>query len=186
MHLTPVGTHLFAIFAAGVEVGDLVGSEHVVHILGEFGLKGSHDGELLAHKYLGKQFMCSGEDHGLLLEVFNMGAFGEKLRHIAHMVACLLGESVTGSRKNGGTHEDGYIWEFLDELRHKAQVLSAVVLGGNMDLQEGDVHLTQVVVVTLWRVADEEFALRVVVFQPIFEGSANEATSDNSDVDHFI
>ena len=40
VHLAPVGTHLLAVFATGVEVGDLVGPEHVVHILGELGLEG--------------------------------------------------------------------------------------------------------------------------------------------------
>ena len=35
-------------------------------------------------------------------------------------------------------------------------------------------HLAEVVVITLARVADKEFALRVVVFQPVFEGSTHE------------
>ena len=34
MYITPVGTHLLAIFATSVEIGYLVGSEHIVHILG--------------------------------------------------------------------------------------------------------------------------------------------------------
>ena len=34
MYLSPVGSHLLAILAAGVEVGDLIGSKHVVHVLG--------------------------------------------------------------------------------------------------------------------------------------------------------
>ena len=53
MHFAPVSTHLLAVFAAGVEVGDLVGSEHVVHILGKLSFQRSHDGEFLAHKNLG-------------------------------------------------------------------------------------------------------------------------------------
>lgn len=38
VHLAPIGSHLLAVLAAGVEVGHLVGSEHIVHILGQFGL----------------------------------------------------------------------------------------------------------------------------------------------------
>ena len=40
VYLTPVASHLLAVFTAGIEVGYLVGSEDVVHVLGEFGLKG--------------------------------------------------------------------------------------------------------------------------------------------------
>ena len=40
MYLTPVASHLLAVLAAGIEVGDLVGSEDVVHVLGELGLEG--------------------------------------------------------------------------------------------------------------------------------------------------
>ena len=40
VHLAPVGSHLFAVLAAGVEVGHLVCSEHIVHILGQLGLQG--------------------------------------------------------------------------------------------------------------------------------------------------
>jgi hypothetical protein len=55
-----------------------------------------------------------------------------------------------------------------------------------MYLQEGNVNLAQVIIVTLWGVTDEKFALRVVVFQPVFEGSTHEAASDNSNVNHII
>ena len=53
-----------------------------------------------------------------------------------------------------------------------------------MDLKEGDVDVAQVIMVALGRVADEKFAVRIVVFQPVFKGSAYEATSDNSYVNH--
>lgn len=53
-----------------------------------------------------------------------------------------------------------------------------------MDLQEGDVDVRHRIVVTLGRVADEKFTLRIVVFQPILQGSTYEAASDNSNVDH--
>ena len=89
VHLAPVGSHLLAVLAAGVEVGHLVGSEHVVHVLGQFSFQGRHHSELLAHEDLGEQFLCTGEDHRLLAEVFEEGALGEELWHIAHLMASL-------------------------------------------------------------------------------------------------
>ena len=53
-----------------------------------------------------------------------------------------------------------------------------------MDLQEGDVDVRHRVVVTLGRIANEKFTLRIVVFQPILQGSTYEAASNNSNVDH--
>ena len=90
MHLAPVGSHLLTVFAAGIEIGDLVGTKHVVHILGEFCLKRCHYRELLAHKNLGEQFMCAREDHRLLFEILDMGTLGEKFGHIAHLVTCFF------------------------------------------------------------------------------------------------
>jgi len=74
VHLAPVGSHLLAVLAAGVEVGHLVGSEHVMHILGQLGLQRGHHGELLAHEDFGEKFLCSSEYHCLLAEVFQEGA----------------------------------------------------------------------------------------------------------------
>ena len=54
VHLAPVGPHLLAVFAASVEVGDLIGTKHIVHILGELGLEGAHHSEFLAHEDAGK------------------------------------------------------------------------------------------------------------------------------------
>ena len=53
-----------------------------------------------------------------------------------------------------------------------------------MDLQEGDVDVCHRIVVALGWVANEKFTLRIVVLQPILQGSAYEAASDNSNVDH--
>ena len=53
-----------------------------------------------------------------------------------------------------------------------------------MNLQKGDIDVCHRIVVTLGRVANEKFALRIVVFQPILQGSTYEAASDNSNVDH--
>ena len=86
MDLAPVGTHLLAIFAAGVEVGHLVGAENIVHVLGQLGFKRGHHSELLAHEDPGEQFVCAGEHHRLLPEVLDVGALGQELRHIAHLV----------------------------------------------------------------------------------------------------
>ena len=38
MYLTPVTSHLLAVFAAGVEIGNLIGTEDIMHVLGELGL----------------------------------------------------------------------------------------------------------------------------------------------------
>ena len=114
MHLAPVGTHLLAVLAAGIKVGDLIGTEHVVHIFGQLGLQRGHNGKLLADKNLGKQLMRSSEYHGLFLEVLNMSAFGEELGHIVYTVPRLFGKPFAGAGENGGTHEYGHIRKFGD------------------------------------------------------------------------
>ena len=109
MHLAPVSPHLLAVLTAGIEVGDLIGSKDIVHVLGEFCLQRGHHGEFLTHENLGKQVLCAGEDHGLLAEVLDEGALSEELRHIAHLMTGLLGEAFTGTGEDGGAHEYGYI-----------------------------------------------------------------------------
>ena len=163
MHLAPVGPHLLAVLAAGVEISDLISSEHVVHVLGELGLKRGHDGELLADEDLGQKLMGSGEDHRLLLEVLDMGALGQKLGHIMYLMAGLLGELLAGAWEDGGAHEHRDIGELFNQLLHEGEVLRAVVLSGDMNLEEGDIHLTQVVIIALRGVTDEKFTLWVVV-----------------------
>ena len=184
MDLAPVGSHLLAVFTAGVEVGDLVGSKDIVHILGELSFKGSHDGKLLADENAGEQGLLTSEGHGLLLEVFDIGTFAEELGHIVYFMASLPGEQRAGTRQDSRADEDGHVREVADKLLHEAEVLCAVVLGGDMNLEESNVDIGQVVVVALGGVADEEFALGVVVLQPVFEGTTHEAAADNSDVDH--
>lgn len=39
VYLAPVASHLLAVLTAGVEVGYLVGSEDIVHVLGELGFE---------------------------------------------------------------------------------------------------------------------------------------------------
>lgn len=184
MHLAPVSTHLLAILTAGIEVSDLIGAKDIVHILGEFGLQWSHHGKFLAHEDLCEQFVSASEHHRLLLEVLDMSTLGEELRHIAHLMAGHLGEAFTGSGKDGGAHEHGHIGQVGDEFLHQREVLCAIFLCRHMNLQEGNVYLAEVIIISFGRVADEQFALRVIVFQPIFQGSAYEATSNNSNVDH--
>ena len=184
VYLAPVASHLLAILTAGVEVGYLVGSEDVVHVLGELGFEWSHDGELLAHEDAGEELLCSGKDHSLLLEVLDVGTLGEELRHVVYAMAGLLGEEVAGAREDGGAHEDGYVRKGGDELLHEGEVLCAIVLGRYVDLQEGDVDVCHRIVIALGRVANEKFTLWIVVFQPILQGSTYEAASDNSNVDH--
>lgn len=67
--------------------------------------RGSHDGELLAHEDLGEEVLGSSEDHGLLLEVFYVGALGDELGHVVYAMACFLAEQVAGAREDGGAHE---------------------------------------------------------------------------------
>jgi hypothetical protein len=101
-------------------------------------------------------------------------------------MACFLRKTVTGTRENGGSHKHGHIRKVCDEFLHQCQILRTIVLSGYVDLQESNVDVTQVIVVTLVGVTYEQFTLRVVMFQPVFEGSTYEATSDNSNVNHFV
>ena len=65
MDLAPVGSHLLAVFAAGIEIGYLVCAEDIVHILGQLGFQRRHHGELLAHEDFGEQLVSASEDHRL-------------------------------------------------------------------------------------------------------------------------
>ena len=109
VYLAPVATHLLAVLTASVEVGYLVGSEDIVHVLGELGFEWGHDGELLAHEDAGEEILCSGENHGLLLEVLDVSTLGEELWHVVYSMACLLREEVAGAREDGGAHKDRYV-----------------------------------------------------------------------------
>lgn len=109
VYLAPVATHLLAILTASVEVGHLVCAKDIVHVLGELSLEWCHDSELLAHENLCKEVLCSCEDHDLFLEVFDVGTFGEKLRHVVYAMSGLLGEKVAGAREDGSAHEDRYV-----------------------------------------------------------------------------
>ena len=164
MHPTPVTAHLFAVLAASVEIRYLVSSKDIMHVLSELGFQRSHNSELLAHEDLGEQFMCTGEYHCLLLEVFNMGALSQELRHVVNFVACFLRETVTGSGKYGGAYKHRNIRELSNKFLHKRQVLCTIILGRYMNLQESNINIAQVIIVALGRVADEKFAFWVVVF----------------------
>ena len=184
--LTPVSPHLLTILATSIEVGHLIGAKHIMHILGEFCLQRSHHGEFLTHEDLGEQVVGTGEHHGLLAEILDEGALGEELGHIAHLMASLLRESFACAGQDGSAHEHGYIRQVGDEFLHQREVLRTVVLGRHVNLQEGDINTTQVIIIALGRVADEQFALGVVVLQPVFQGSTDEATSNNSNVNHLF
>ncbi len=184
MHPAPVGSHLLAVLAAGIEVGDLIGAEDIVHILGQFGLQRAHHGKLLAHEDLGEQFVRTSEDHRLLVEILNESTLAKELWHIAHLMTGFAGKNLAGARKNGGADKHRDIGQVLDQFLHKRKILRAIVLSRHMNLQECDVNLAQVIKIALRRVTDEQFTLRIVMLQPILQGSSNEATSDNSNVDH--
>ena len=184
--LPPIGSHLLAVLTTSIEVGHLVGAKNIVHVLGQLSLKRGHHGELLSHENLGEQVVRTGEHHGLLIEVLNEGSLSKELRHVADLVASLTGEHLACSGKDRGTYEHGHIRKVGDEFFHQRQVLRAIILCRNMNLQESDIDIAQVIEIPLRRVADEEFALRIVLFQPILQSSAYEATSDNSNVNLFL
>ena len=130
------------------------------------------------------QLVRAREDHGLLLEVLDMRALGEELGHVAHLVASLARKAVAGAGKNSCTDKDRHIRKLFDQFRHQSQVLRAVIFCRHMNLKECNVHIAQVIIISLRRTTDEKLALRVVVFQPVFQGSAHGGASDNSDVNH--
>ena len=151
----PIGSHLLAILAAGVEVGNLVCAEDIVHVFGEFCLQRRHDCEFLAHKDLGEQFLCASKDHGLFVEILDERALGKELRHVADVVSCLLGETLACARKNSSADKNRNIGKILDQLRHESKILRAIFLSRHMNLQKSDVDVAQIVVVTLVRVANK-------------------------------
>ena len=128
MHLAPVGTHFLTILTASIEVGHLVCTKHVVHILSELCLQRSHHRKLFTNEDLGEEFLCSGEHHCLLAEVLNEGSLGQELRHIAHLMAGLLGKHLTCTRKNGGTNKYRYIRKIRNQFLHQCQILRTIVL----------------------------------------------------------
>ena len=130
--------------------------------------------------------MCTGEYHCLLLEVLDVRALGQELRHIVNSMPSLLREAVACARENSGANKHRDIREFRNQLLHQGQVLCAIILCRNMNLQECNINVTQVIIVTLGRVTNKQFTLRVVMFQPIFKGSTHEAASNNSNVNHCI
>ncbi len=85
-----VAVVLAAVVGDGVEVGHLEGAEDVVCVFADFGLEGGHAAELFADEDLGEEVEFAGEDHGLGLEVFHVGALGEELGHEVDVVAGLF------------------------------------------------------------------------------------------------
>jgi len=186
MYFTPISAHLFAILTACVEVSYLICSKYIMHIFGQFCLQRCHHCKFFTNKNLGEQLMSSGKYHCLLFEVLNVSTLSQELRHIVHLMTSFLRKTVTCTRKNGSTNEYGHIRELCDKLLHQSQILCTIVLSGHVDLQKCNINIAQVIIITLGRVADEKITLWVVVFQPIFEGSTYEATSNNSNVNHII
>jgi len=183
--LRPVAAHLLDVFLRRVEVGDLVGAEHVVDVLRELGLERAHHRELLAGEHLDQEVDRAREHHRLLLEVLDVRALRKELGHVADLVPSLLREPVARSRKDRGAHEHGHVREVRDELLHEREVLRAVVLRGHVDLQERDVDLREVVVVSLRRIAHENLAILVVFLEPGLQRPADKPAADYTDFDHF-
>lgn len=186
VHLAPIAAHLLAIFTAGIEISHLVRAKHIVHVLCQLSFERSHHGKLLAYEYLCEQFMSTCEYHCLLLEILDVSALGEEFGHIAHLMPGLARQHIACSRENGSSHKDRHIWQFLDKLFHEGQVLCAIILSRYMNLQKCNIYVTQIIIIPFRRVADKQFTLGIVVLQPILQGSAYEATSNNSNVNHLI
>lgn len=96
----------------------------------------------------------------------------------------LTREHIAGSRKNSGSDKDGDVWQIWYQLFHERQILCSIIFRGHMDLQERDVHVAQIIMISLCGITDKQFTLWIVVLQPILQGSTDEATSDNSYVNH--
>ena len=184
--LRPVAAHLLDVFLRRIEVGDLVGAEHVVDVLRELGLERTHHRELLAGEHLDEEIDRAREHHRLFLEVLDVRALREKLGHVADMVSGLAREKVARAGQDRGAHEHRHVGKVRDEFLHEREVLRAVVLRGHVDLQEGDVDLREVVVVPFRRIAHEYLAVLVVFLQPGLQRPADETAADYSDFDHFI
>ena len=105
MNLAPIGSHLLAVLAAGIEIRYLVRAENIVHVLGKLCLKRRHDGKFLAYENLGQQLLSTRKDHRLLVEVLDKCTLGQEFRHITYLMTCFLGQTLAGARKNGRTDE---------------------------------------------------------------------------------
>ena len=130
--------------------------------------------------------MRTCKHHNLLLEILDVCTFGEELGHIAYLMACLAREDVASARENSSSDEHRHVWQIGNQFLHESQILCTIIFCRHMDLQERDVDIAKIIMIPLCRVADEQFTLWIVVLQPILQGSAYEATSDNSNVDHFL
>lgn len=179
-----VATVAAAVVGDGVEIGDLEGAEDVVGVFGDLGLEGGHAAEPLADENLAEQIDLTGEDHGLGLEILDIGALREEFRHEVDLVPRFPGESLGGTRQDGRADEDRHIGKVLDELGHQGEILRTVILGRHMEGNKDDVRRRQVVVHPLRRVADQHLHVGIVLLQPHLEGTADVAASDNTNVDH--
>lgn len=152
VHRRPARTHLLAIFAHGIEIGDLVGAEDVVRVLRDFRLQRRHHRKLLSDEDLGQQLNGAGKHHRLLLEVLDMGSFGQELRHVANLMSRLFRKQIRSTGKNGCPNEDRNIRKLADQLLHQRQVLRAVIFGAHVDLYKRNVNVGEVIVHPLRRV----------------------------------
>lgn len=184
VHALVVCPKAAAVVGNGVEVGHLNRPKDVVGVFGNLCLEGGHVAELLTNENLGEEIEFAGEDHGLALEVFDVGALGEEFGHEVNLVPGLLGEALGGAWKNSRANEDGNVREAFDNLRGEGEVLRAVVFGGNMEGDEDNVGLGEVVIHPFGRVADENVDVGVVFFKPYFEGATDVTATNNTDIYH--
>lgn len=70
------------------------------------------------------------------------------------------------------------------ELHHHREVLSAVILGGYVNLHKSDLHFTQIIIHSLRWIADKNLTIRIVILSPVLQGSDYETTYNNFNKNH--
>ena len=99
--------------------------------------------------------MRASKHHGLLIEILNKRTFGKELRHITHLMSGFLRQHLTCARKNCSSNEYWHVRQVLNKFLHESQILSTIILCRHMDLQKRNIHITQIIIIPFWRVADK-------------------------------
>lgn len=155
-----------AVVGHGIEIGHLERAEDVVGILCDFGLERGHAAEFLADKNLTEQIDFARKNHRLGLEVLDVGALRQKLRHEIDLVARFFGEALGSTRKDGRADEDRHVGEIFDKLGHQGEILGPVILRRNMKGDKDDIGRRQIVIHSLGRIADQHLHVGIVFLQP--------------------
>ena len=183
MDVLEIGALLLAVVVNGVPVRHLVRAEDIVRILRDLRLQRGHAREAFALENLRQKVDFAAEDHRLVAEVLVGGPFRQELRHEVDAASGRFREAFACAGQDRGADEDGDIRQLLDEIRHQGQVLRAVVIRLQVDLQEDDVRRGQIVVHPLGRIAHQHLDGGIVLLEPALQRSADKPASDNPDLD---